>query len=90
MVNIFKNKIETFSKFNGTTRRPDRQRHLDLCGFKFKGCFVVDKPETPKLVAEKISKYFNATYKKPCHIVYWYGAKNFHGERGYQYWIKSL
>lgn len=28
------NKVETFNKFNQGQRRPDRRRHLELCGFK--------------------------------------------------------
>ncbi|BBW91654.1 hypothetical protein PS1M3_17410 [Pseudoalteromonas sp. PS1M3] len=85
-----KNKIETFNKFNRGARRTDRQRHLELCGFTFKGLFLIDRPITPKSHGESLARSFNKIHKKECHIVYWVGQKNMDGQTSYQYWIKQL
>ena len=84
------NIIQTFDNFNFGMRRPDREEHLRLCGFEYKGCFIIATPFTPKLQAKRIAESFNESKNKPCHVVYWVGSRNMDGERGYQYWIKAI
>lgn len=84
------NIIETFDRFNCGMKRPDRIRHMQLCGFEFKGCWLIEPPITPKIQAQKVAESFNQTKGKPCHVVYWQGPRNMDGDRGYQYWRKEL
>ena len=83
------NLIETFDKFS-RIKSPNRKRTMRNRGFEYKGDFLIERPMTPKSQAVSIAESFNACNGKPCHIVYWPGARNMDGWRGYQYWIKEL
>lgn len=36
-----KNKVETFDSFNNGMKRPDRKRHMELCGFRLCGSALI-------------------------------------------------
>jgi hypothetical protein len=85
------NKSESFDKFNRRARRPDRKRHMELCGFT-RACSDVILPEgvKPMYKGYLIAAAFNEKKGKAAHVVYWKGGRNMDGERGYQFWIKEL
>ena len=87
-----KNKIETFNRFNEGNRRPDRKRHMELCGFGFSRDLIPFEYNfnSPREVAHHVAKLFNELNKKNAHVVYFKGSKNSWGEYGYQYWVKEL
>ena len=84
-----KNIIQTFSKFNGPNRRPDRKRHMQLCDFKYAGFEDLDGWK-PREIAERKALAFNRIHKKRCHLVYWQDVRNSNGGRGYQFWVKPI
>jgi hypothetical protein len=84
------NLVETFDKFNCKRRRPDRFGHMRNCGFEYKGDFLIDPPDTPKSQGALLARTFNEFEGKPAHVVYFLGASNMDGWRGYQYWVKNL
>lgn len=86
-----KNRIQTFEDFNQGMKRPDRERHMELCGFE-RACldWIPDADVTPKSYAKFLARRFAEKTNKSAHVVYWLGARNMDGERGYQFWVKSL
>jgi hypothetical protein len=83
------NLIETFAKFNGRNRRPDRKRHMELCGFKYAGFDFLDGWK-PRELAERKAMTFNKIHNLNCHVVYWQDVCNADGERWYQFWVKPI
>jgi glycine/D-amino acid oxidase-like deaminating enzyme len=83
--------IQTFAEFNQGMRRPERRRHMDLCGFE-RACldWISDANVTPKSYAKFLARRFEEKTNKSAHVVYWQGQRNMDGERGYQFWIKAL
>lgn len=84
------NLIETFNSFNQRMKRPDRKRHLEICGFKYVWAENSDTELKPKDIAITRAKAFNEKYGLPAHVVYFQGSRNFDGLRHYEFWIKAL
>ncbi len=83
------NKIEPFDKFNSGMKRPDRTRHMELCGFRFVGERIADE-WSPREIAAHYAKQFSEKNGVSAHVVYFLGKRNMDGERGYQFWIKEM
>lgn len=83
------NTIETFDKFS-RIKSQNRKQTMRKFGFEYKGDYLIESPVTPRSQADSIAESFNACNGSACHVVYWPGARNMDGWRGYQYWIKEL
>ena len=87
-----KNKIETFQAFNNGMRRPDRTRHMELCGFKL-SCSPFNPKDagykSPKDAAKYRAKAFNEKYNSNAHVVYFSSCRNAWGLHLYDFWIKE-
>ena len=90
MSDNFKNKTETFNRFNCGMRRPNRKRHLELCGFKLKATYIPsDLGYKPRELAKRQALQFNESMNKPCHVVYFIGERA-DGWPVYHFWVKGI
>ena len=84
-------KIESFDSFNKKQKRPDRKRHMELCGFE--NCWSDIIPENgkkPKDMALIVAKRYAEKHEFSfVHLIYFLGGKNMDGKRGYQFWVKG-
>ena len=90
---MIKNKVETFTKFNKGMKRPDRRRHMELCGFELSCSPFNPKDEgykSPLEAANHRARYFNEKTGRPAHIVYYPSCRDAWGLHLYDFWVKEL
>lgn len=88
-----KNKVETFDSFNNGVKRPDRKRHMELCGFQLCGSALIPADsgfKKPKDAGIRYAQALNEKNNEEAHVVYFQSSKNMDGVRGYDYWINKL
>lgn len=84
------NIVETFRKFNKGQRRPDRRRHLELCGFKLTRVIESSEhDERPSILAKQ-----HIDGLSTINGCYYHGVtlpfKDYHGWTYYEVWTKKL
>ncbi|HFQ4886628.1 TPA: hypothetical protein ACGU4A_003894 [Vibrio vulnificus] len=87
------NKIETFNKFNCGMRRPNRQRHLELCGFKLTRIIepYLHYEDSPKPM-EMAMRHINALSET--NGCFYHGVtlpkKDYEGWTYYEVWTRQI
>lgn len=87
-INLFKvllmrkNTVQTFAAFNQGCRRPDRKRHLELCGYKLIAEFNSEEGKPSELALVHLESK-TAMTGKTFHGVYLRDLKSMDGGYGY-------
>ena len=77
--------IETFNKFNNGMRRPDRNRHMVLCGFELNSYVLMQDANDGFKPRDRAKDLIRMGYS---HVVYFVGGKDYDGYPIYYYYTK--
>lgn len=87
---VVSNVVESFKKFNQGCRRPNRRRHLELCGYKLTR--LIERDHTDDSPRKQAMQHLDALSKSQGG--FYHGItlplKDYHGWTYYEVWTKRI